>query len=140
MLTFPAMARAHAENPGGRRWLRPVGVMALLGAVGAALTALLSGLAVAVLGGEDYAAIEELLWLFVLQGTVFAVLQLLLYRQVARQAHVGLPLWLGCAALAVLGTAFADSPLSLLLLVLGVAVALLVPVGVKPSRRAPSHR
>ena len=45
------------------------------------------GLALVFVGGQDYAEVQSLLWLFAVLGTLLAMLQLLVYSVLARQRH-----------------------------------------------------
>ncbi len=48
-------------------------------------------------------------WLFALEGTLFACLQILVYDTIAAQAHAASVLWLGSAVVAVVAVPVADS-------------------------------
>ena len=63
----------------------------------AAATTVLSGLAIIFVGGEQYAAIQDSLWAFALLGGLLAMLQILVYGVMARQARKSVYLlWAGC--------------------------------------------
>ena len=86
---------------------------------------MLSGLAVVFVGGEDYAAIEQRLWLFALLGTTLSMLQLLMYHVLARQARRAVPLvWVALVAVVLAGR-LAETANGLVLVVITVDVVLL---------------
>jgi O-antigen/teichoic acid export membrane protein len=63
-----------------------VGIILVLGLSAAAVTAVLPGLALVFVGGEDFVAVQSLLWLFALLGTVQGLVQLFIYSVLARAA------------------------------------------------------
>ncbi|WP_162254105.1 oligosaccharide flippase family protein [Nocardioides sp. Soil774] len=80
---FPALS----TSAGRRRALTAsVGVILFFGVSAAAVTALLPGLALVFVGGQDFTAVRDLLWLFALLGTVQALAQLFIYSVLARAA------------------------------------------------------
>lgn len=109
VVAFPTMA---AER-GGRPWLKPllgVGALGLLAVLGALL---LPELAVAFVGGAEYADLGDVAWLFAVEGTMFACLQILVYDTIADQSHSGFLLWLGAALVLVVSLLVIDSVLYL---------------------------
>ncbi len=89
-----------AEGGGVRARLRAVGMVAGLGAAATAATALLPGVALVLVGGDQYAEIEDRLWLFALAGSVLAIVHLLLFDALARHAHgVTVMVWVAVAVL-----------------------------------------
>lgn len=86
IVAFPRMARDASREQGSKAWLLP---LALVGAIGAAVvlgTFVLRNLAVAFVGGSDYRGLTDFVWWFALEGTLFALLQMAVYHQIARQA------------------------------------------------------
>ena len=67
VVAFPAMATAHERR---RALFRSLTLVAGLGAVGVLACALLPQLALIFVGGDDYAEIDDLLWMFAVLGTV----------------------------------------------------------------------
>ena len=136
VLAFPSMADATAARATLFKSLIAVVVLGLLTAAGAAL---LSDLAVIFVGGHEYAAIQDELWLFALLGTVLSMLQLLIYSVLARQARRAVLLvWGALVAVVTLGQ-LADSVNGLMFLVLTVDLVLLLAllvVALLHSRRA----
>ena len=123
VLAFPSMARSSAARATLFKSLLVVAALGLLTAAGAAV---LAGLAVVFVGGDQYAAIRDDLWLFALLGTVLSMLQLLIYSVLARQARRAVLLvWGALLAVVALGQ-LAESTTGLLLLVLAVDLVLLL--------------
>ena len=76
VVAFPSMS---SEKQRGRTvWLATT-IIAGLGATAVLGAWLFSGIAMIFVGGDEYAEIESLLWLFAYLGTALAVLQLLVY-------------------------------------------------------------
>jgi O-antigen/teichoic acid export membrane protein len=136
VLAFPSMADAAAAQA---TLFKSLIVIVLLGLLTSAAAALLSGLAVIFVGGHEYAAIRDELWLFALLGTVLSMLQLLIYSVLARQARRAVLLvWGALVAVVALGQ-LADSVNELMFLVLTVDLVLLLAllaVALLHSRRA----
>lgn len=127
IVLFPAMARSR----GGRRThLLGLGAILGLGVVAAMAVSLLSGLALAFVGGAAYAPVEASLPLFAVLGTVLAMVQLLVYSALAqRHPHAVVVLWLALGVTAALAP-LADSARELLLIKLCVDAALLAVLAV----------
>lgn len=106
VVVFPSLA----TNPGDTRRLRQaVLAVAGFGVCAVAGAALLPDLVVAVAGGNDYAEIGPIAWMFAAAGSAYAVLQLVVYAAIAQQERRAAPvIWAGLAlfvtvALVVLG-------------------------------------
>jgi O-antigen/teichoic acid export membrane protein len=137
IVAFPKMAQDQALNDQDRAWLKPLGAVVALGAAAVVGCALLPDLAVMFVGGEEYAPLADYAWLFTLEGTAFAVLQMIVYRQIARQAHVAVYLWCAAALLLVLGVLFAHDNQELVTIVIAMVFAVSIPVTLaKASGRA----
>lgn len=132
VIVFPSMSGAQSAR---RLNLAALGVVLAIGAATVAGTALLPDLAVAFVGGPEYAEIRDLLWLFAALGTVLAMLQLMIYNVVARQRQRSVFLvWAGLVSLVAIGSlATAVSGLVLVVLVVDATVfaVLLVSAGVR---------
>jgi O-antigen/teichoic acid export membrane protein len=101
VLAYPSMG---VEASRRRTLLQSLAAVALMSAVVSALTSVLSGLAIVFVGGAQYSAIEESLWAFALLGGVLAMLQIVVYGVLARQARRSVYLmWAGLVTVAVLG-------------------------------------
>jgi O-antigen/teichoic acid export membrane protein len=123
VLAFPSMSDATEARA---TLFKSLVVVMLLGAVTSAGAALLSGLAMVFVGGDEYAAIQEHLWIFALLGTVLSMLQLLVYSVLARRARRAVILIWAALVAVVAGGQLVDSVDQLLLLVLAIDVVLLV--------------
>jgi len=99
VVVFPSLA----SNPGDTRRLR--GAVAAVGGLGLCAIAgawLLPDLVVAVFGGTEYAEIGPIAWLFATTGSVYAVLQLVVYAAIAQQERRAAPvIWCGLVVLAL---------------------------------------
>lgn len=84
VILFPSMS-TDGESRGAV--VRGLALLSALGAVCVAATYLLSSLALIFVGGEEYAAVEDRLWLFALLGGLLSVLQLLVYAGLARRGR-----------------------------------------------------
>jgi O-antigen/teichoic acid export membrane protein len=136
VLAFPSMSDASVARATLRKSLVAVVILGGLTSAGAAL---LSGLAVVFVGGDQYSSIQDQLWIFALLGTVLAMLQLLIYSVLARQARSAVFL-VGGALVAVMALGqLAESVNGLMLVVLAVDVVLLLAllaVAARHNRRA----
>lgn len=99
VVVFPSLATSPGDTQRLRRAIQAVaalGVCCVLGAL------LLPNIVVAVVGGQDYAAVGPIAWLFALAGSSYAVLQLVVYAAIAQQEkRAALLIWVGLAGLAV---------------------------------------
>jgi O-antigen/teichoic acid export membrane protein len=121
VVAFPSLS---SERTRERVLLGSLAVVAATGLLCAAGAKVLSSLALVFVGGHQYAAVQDQLWLFAIVGTVLAMLQLLVYSVVARQARRSVyALWAALVALAVVGR-LADTRSGLLVRVVAVDSAL----------------
>jgi O-antigen/teichoic acid export membrane protein len=96
VLLYPRLAQD--DTPASRRLA--VAVVAAIGLVATAATALLPGLALLLAGGPQYAEVAGRLWLFTLAGSVWAVVQVIVLDALARRRPgVALFTWIAAAAL-----------------------------------------
>ena len=102
IVAFPAMAEEQARDERNRAWLKPLGLVGLLGVAVSLGAVLLPDLTVTFVGGDQYAALADFVWLFAIEGTIFALLQMVLYRQIARRALVAPMLWTAAGSLLAL--------------------------------------
>jgi hypothetical protein len=79
--------------------------VALLGACTVAGTLVLPGLALVLVGGDEYGEVRDRLWLFAFAGSLLAVVYLLVFDALARHAH-GLLLMVWGAVAAVIAAAY----------------------------------
>jgi O-antigen/teichoic acid export membrane protein len=98
IVAFPSMAspgEKHRVYLKGLALVAAAGVIATLGAV------VFSDLAIAFVGGDQYAAIEPYIGMFAALGMVLAMIQLMVYELVARQHRASvLILWAGLVGVA----------------------------------------
>jgi hypothetical protein len=134
VVAFTKMAKDHAADADDRQWLRPLGFVAALGSMVVAGTALLPQLAVLFIGGSRYQRLESFAWVFALEGTIFAMLQMVVYRQIARQAKVARYLWATAIAIVLVGLL---APVTVP--TLAIAVIVIAIVGAIPTALARSH-
>lgn len=137
VLAFPSMG---SDGGASRRVLvASVLVVATIGACVVLGVRVLSGLALVFVGGQEYAGIEDRLWVFAVLGTLLASLQLLVYSVLARQARSSiLLLWAGLAVLVAVGLG-ADSVTALVtrvVLVDAVVFLLLLATSLRRSGHA----
>ena len=123
VVAFPSMS---SEQQRGRTVLLATTTIAALGAMAVIGAWLFPGIAMIFVGGDKYAEIESLLWLFAYLGTALAVLQLLVYAVLARQGRKSIyATWLAVVALIGLG-AQCDTLQGLLTVVACVDTTLLI--------------
>ena len=122
VLAFPAMSTASERR---LTLVRSLASVLAIGAVCSAGAWLLSDLALAFVGGQEYAEVESRLWAFAVLGTVLAMLQLIVYSVLARRGtRSSYLVWAGVVVLLVV-TLQLHSVDALLTAVLGVDVLLL---------------
>jgi O-antigen/teichoic acid export membrane protein len=97
VVVFPSLATAPGDT---RRLTRAIGAVAGLALCAVLGTALLPDLVVTVVGGEEYAAIGPVAWLFAITGSAYAVLQMVVYAAIAQQERRAAPaMWIGLGVL-----------------------------------------
>ena len=132
VVAFPAMATAHERR---RALFRSLTLVAGLGAVGVLVCALVPQLALIFVGGDDYAELDDRLWMFAVLGTVLSLIQLLVYAVLARQGTRSVYfVWGALVVLVVVGLQLSSLD-ALLLTVLAVDSALFVTLLVISLRR-----
>jgi O-antigen/teichoic acid export membrane protein len=124
VVAFPAMS---SVNDRRRALLASLAVVGVLGLICIAGSVVLSGVAMIFVGGSDYAAVEDQLWLFAVLGTLLASLQLLVYAVLARQSHKSVYL-IWTAAIVVVGVGLQVHTLTALLTLVVVTDAVLLAV------------
>ncbi len=131
VVVFPNLARATTHHAR----LRAVSLVAGFGVVAVLATAALPRVALVLVGGEQYSEITGRLWLFALAGSTLAVVHLLVFEALARNAH-GVVVLVWCAVVAVLVSAYGVGVgiTGLVLTMAGVAVVLATAVYLVPMR------
>lgn len=140
VVAFPAMSSEHGRV---RALIRSLVLVAGVGGLCTLGTALLPDLALVFAGGNEYQEVRDVLWLFALLGTGMAVLQLLVYNVLARQARRSILLvWLGLAALitGALTVSSVEGLLTVVLVVEGVLLVVLLGISFVTVRRAAPAR
>ena len=116
------------------------GLTAVVGAVITTGAFLLGDLVVRILGGEQYLSMGSLIWLFALEGSAFALVQVLLYARLAAQDRKAvIAVWVALATLViVVATWRNDSVTEIVTTVVAVSLALTV-VGLFLDRRGTTN-
>lgn len=132
VVVFPDLARATTHHAR----LRAVSVVGLFGALVVAGTAVLPGLALILVGGDEYAEVQDRLWMFALAGSLLAIVYLLVFDALAQHAH-GIVVMLWGAVVAVLASAygFGVGITGLVLTIIAVTATLAVLVEIAAARR-----
>ncbi|GAB3997497.1 lipopolysaccharide biosynthesis protein [Nocardioides marmoraquaticus] len=132
IVAFPTMSEDE-ERRGAL--LRSLALILVLGAGSVLASWLLSRVALVFVGGPQYVEIQDRLWLFAILGTVLAMLQLLVYGVVARQARRAVyAVWAGLVAVVALSRGVGDAT-DLALVVLAVDSVVLAVLLVAGLRR-----
>jgi O-antigen/teichoic acid export membrane protein len=98
IVAFPSMASPREKH---RVYLRGLVLVAAAGIVATLGAIAFSDLAIAFIGGDQYAAVEPYIGLFAALGMVLAMIQLMVYEVVARQHRASvLILWAGLVGVA----------------------------------------
>ncbi|MBV9830266.1 MAG: polysaccharide biosynthesis protein, partial [Marmoricola sp.] len=100
VVAFPSLSTEAARR---ETLVKSVALLLALGALVVVGVWAFSGLALVFIGGHQYAAIQDQLWIFAVLGTVLSTVQLLVYSVVARQSRR--TVYLIWAALVVLAIA-----------------------------------
>ena len=99
VVVFPSLASAPGDI---RRLTRAIGAVAGLALCAVVAAALLPDLVVSIVGGEDYAAIGPVAWMFAITGSAYAVLQMVVYAAIAQQERRAAPaMWVGLCTLCI---------------------------------------
>ncbi|HUP99293.1 MAG TPA: oligosaccharide flippase family protein [Aeromicrobium sp.] len=113
-----------------------VSVVAAVGLVATAATALLPTVALLLAGGTQYAAVSHDLWLFTLAGSVWAIVQVLVLDALARRRKgVALLIWIAVVTLPTLVVVTGVGVNGLILLVAIVGAVLALALTVTPDGR-----
>ena len=137
VVLYPDLARATTHHAR----LRAFSLVALLGGVTVAGTVILPQLALILVGGDEYAAIRDRLWLFAAAGSLLAIVYVLVFDALARHAHgVLVMIWCAVAAVLVSAYGFGVGITGLVVTIIAVSGTLAVIVGAAPlvSRAKPA--
>lgn len=131
VVVFPRLARATTDHAR----LRAVALVAGFGVLAVTATAVLPRLALILVGGDQYAEISGRLWLFALAGSALAVVHLLVFEALARNAHgVVVLVWVAVVAVLVSAYVLGVGMTGLVLTIAAVGVALAAAVHLVPIR------
>ena len=129
VVLYPDLARATTHHAR----LRAVSLVALLGGLTVAGTVILPQLALILVGGGEYAAIRDRLWLFAAAGSLLAIVYVLVFDALARHAHgVLVMIWCAVAAVLVSAYGFGVGITGLVVTIIAVSGTLAVIVGAAP--------
>lgn len=99
IVLFPKMSAANSR----RTVLIATGLTAIVGVVITAFSFAFGGLVIKILGGAQYADLASEAWLFALEGSAFALVQVLLYARLAAQdRRAAISVWVALVALVVI--------------------------------------
>ncbi|WP_020074807.1 hypothetical protein [Cryocola sp. 340MFSha3.1] len=117
------------------------GLSAAIGAVATVGAAVLAGPLVWLIGGDKYAEFASLAWLFALEGSLFAVVQVILYAGFSSEARA-LGILTGCALICqvVVVSLWAHQSVSAIVICTSVIAAVLVVVGIVVELRRTKGR
>ena len=129
VVLFPDLARARSHHAR----VRALSLVATSGALVVAGTVLLPQWAQVLVGGHEYRAITDRLWLFALAGSLLAVVYLLVFDALARHAHgIVVMVWTAVASVLVVAYGWDLGITGLALTVVTVVGALAVVVSIAP--------
>ena len=132
VVAFPAMAEADARTS---MTLKALAMVLVLGTGATVFAWLFPGLAVEFVGGQAYVELSPLIWAFAAVGTIWAMIQLLVYNVVARQNKRNvIVVWVGLVALVALSPAVHSITFLLTAVVVVESAVLLVLVGLSIRR------
>jgi O-antigen/teichoic acid export membrane protein len=136
VVAFPSMSGSDARTG---MLLRALGMVLAIGLAATGFASVFSGLAVAFIGGHAYAALNATIWAFAAVGTIWAMLQLLVYNVVAQQSKraVGV-VWAGLVVLVALAPLVTSVRFLLGAVVVVEGIVLLVLLGLGLRRTATS--
>ncbi|HEX6249319.1 MAG TPA: polysaccharide biosynthesis protein, partial [Nocardioidaceae bacterium] len=124
VIAFPSMSQAESRT---RMTLKALGMVLAIGLVATAFAWLFRGVAIEFIGGAAYRELEPIIWAFAAVGTIWAMLQLLVYNVVARQNRTAVGVvWAGMLALVALSPAVVSINFLLISVIVIEGVVLLV--------------
>lgn len=132
IVLFPKMSAEESR----RTVYIATGLTAVVGAVITATAFLLGDLVARILGGQQYVSMGDVIWLFALEGSAFALVQVLLYARLAAQDRKAVvAVWIALVTLVVVVATWRnDSVTDIVTTVVVVSLALTV-VGLFLDRR-----
>ena len=114
----------------------------LIGAIYIGVTFIASEFVVDAIGGSGYAELYSEVWLFAIEGTLFAVLQVLLYGRIAREdTKVSMLLWFGSIiAMICVWLIATDSTITVVSSLIVVTFVLVIVAGITELRHRANER
>ena len=126
VVAFPSMSAADARIS---MTFKALGMVLGIGVAATMFAWAVPELAVGFIGGKAYLDLSSLIWAFAAIGTIWAMIQLLVYNVVARQNRRGvLTVWAGTVALVALAPVVATVPFLLTAVIVVESVVLLLLV------------
>ena len=124
IVLFPKMSAGGSRRP----VLVATGLTAVVGAGVTVVAWLFGGLVVRILGGPDFVSMGDVMWLFALEGSAFALIQVLLYSRLASQdTRAVIAVWVSLIALVSIVALWRnDSLVQIVTTVVGVSLVLAV--------------
>lgn len=124
IVLFPKMSASGSRRP----VLIATGLTAMVGAAVTVVAWLFGGLVVRVLGGPEFVSMGDVMWLFALEGSAFALIQVLLYSRLAAQdTRAVIAVWVSLIALVSIVALWRnDSLVQIVTTVVGVSLVLAV--------------
>ena len=124
IVLFPKMSASGSRRP----VLIATGLTAMVGAAVTVVAWLFGGLVVRILGGPEFVSMGDVMWLFALEGSAFALIQVLLYSRLAAQdTRAVIAVWVSLIALVSIVALWRnDSLVQIVTTVVGVSLVLAV--------------
>jgi O-antigen/teichoic acid export membrane protein len=137
VVLFPKMGK----NDSSALRLAVIGT-ALIGAVYIGVTYFASEFVVNAIGGSGYTELYSEVWLFAIEGSLFAILQVLLYGRIAREdTKVSVLLWIGSVIATISVWAIAtDTVITVVSSLIGVTFILVIIAAVTELRHRANER
>ncbi len=135
VVAFPSMSAADARTS---MTLKALAMVLGIGLVATGVAWAFEGLAVQFIGGDAYGELRSMIWAFAAVGTIWAMIQLLVYNVVARQNKRAVAVvWAGMAVLVALAplVVSVEFLLTAVVVVEGVVLLVLLAMGL---RRTPA--
>lgn len=124
IVLFPKMSADGSRRP----VLIATGLTAMVGTAVTLIAWLFGGLVVRILGGPEFVSMGDVMWLFALEGSAFALVQVLLYSRLAAQdRRAVIAVWISLIALITIVALWRnDSLVQIVTTVVGVSLVLAI--------------
>jgi O-antigen/teichoic acid export membrane protein len=135
IVLFPKMTAEDAR----RTVFIATGLTAIVGATITGAAFLFGDLVVRILGGQQYLSMGDVIWLFALEGSAFALVQVLLYARLAAQDRKAVAaVWVALVTLVVVVASWRNSSVTEIVTTVVVVSLALAIVGLFLDRRTSS--